>query len=155
MLLNRRTLLAVGATGISSLLYSQAVGAGAERAMRRVLPDWVIPDDLEAIVTKQEEWISDRWAPIRLVVMGATIYHGRPIPLSWQIEFSPYGPEFDDANRRIAKSTGNEPDSYAWSELVLKTLQERAPSSWDKRILRTLNWRRASSGLNRKPPVKC
>jgi len=38
-------------------------------------------------------------------VEGDSVYQGRAIPLSWQIEFAPYGPEFEEANRRFAAST--------------------------------------------------
>ncbi|MBP0582249.1 hypothetical protein J8I29_23185 [Labrys sp. LIt4] len=95
--------------------------------LTRPCADWLIPDDLEAIVSKDEVWESDRWSPIALSVLGATIYHGRLIPLSWQIQFSPYGPEFEEANHRFAAATGGKPDSYRWSELVVNAMTTNAP----------------------------
>ena len=101
--------------------------AKAQMTFTRPIPEWLIPDDLEAIVSRDEVWESDRWSPIALSVLGATIYHGRPIPLSWQIEFSPYGVEFEEANRRFAAPTGSKPDSYRWSELVVNAMTTNAP----------------------------
>ena len=95
--------------------------------MKRALPDWVIPDDLNAIVAREGFWESDRWEPIALTVEGDTVYQGRAIPLSWQIAFAPYGPEFEETNRRLAARTGSEPDAYSWSDAILSAMKVKAP----------------------------
>jgi hypothetical protein len=75
--------------------------------------------DLPAVIEADEDltWESSVWAPIQLTVMGGTEYRGREIPLAWQIEFDPTGPEFDVPNEKLRRM-GVEPDGYGWSNLI-------------------------------------
>lgn len=112
---------------VSGLLAVLLTKAEARAGMTRTLPEWTIPDDMATVVAREGLWETDRWNPIHLVILGDTIYHGRPIPLAWQVELSPYGAAFEDVNRRILTRTEVRPEAYAWSEVVREAIGREAP----------------------------
>lgn len=90
------------------------------------LPKWEVPDDLRQIVVENEVWECDALHPIQLSVWGDTVYKGRPIELSWQIEFDPYDEALQAAGERL-QSMGIEPDGYGWATLINSVIQKYHP----------------------------
>ncbi|MEB2847156.1 hypothetical protein GAO09_15450 [Rhizobiales bacterium RZME27] len=88
--------------------------------------DWAIPDNLDTIIADEGMWESDHWQPVIFTVMGDTVYQGRPIAQAWQIEFSPRGPEFSEANKRLA-AAGKTPDAYGWRDFIVEAMADHAP----------------------------
>jgi len=82
---------------------------------------------VEAVVAAEGFWESDHWDPIMLSVEGDTVCEGRPIPFQWQIEFVPYGPEFEEANQRLDDGSGVKPDAYSWGDAVRNAIKAAAP----------------------------
>jgi hypothetical protein len=87
--------------------------------MKTAQPEWSIPENLLELVDGDEGgiWEGDSWDPILLTVMKGTVYRGRAIPLAWQIEFEPVGPNFEVANERL-RTLGLDPDGYGWATLI-------------------------------------
>jgi hypothetical protein len=90
-------------------------------------PEWRVPKNLlELINEKDGLWEDDRWDPILLTVMQGTVYHGRDIPLAWQIEFEPVGPSFQCANEKLIK-LGLIADGYGWATLIKSVAEKDHP----------------------------
>jgi hypothetical protein len=94
-------------------------------------PEWKIPKDLVKIVTEEEMWEDIRWEPIILTVLGGTVYNGREIPLSWQIEFEPSGNMFEEPNKKIS-ALGAEPDGYGWARVIQGVISKYHPEIKDE-----------------------
>jgi len=94
--------------------------------MHTTKPDWKIPEDIAEIVAEQEMWEDDRWSPILLTAIGGTIYKGRDIPLSWQIEFEPSDESFEASNAKI-EALGVEPDGYGWANVINSVVSKHHP----------------------------
>jgi hypothetical protein len=70
--------------------------------MKARQPEWSVPENLPELINNEDGmWEDDRWDPILLTVMKGTVYNGRDIPLTWQIEFEPVGPRFQLANEKL------------------------------------------------------
>jgi Immunity protein 51 len=91
-----------------------------------IQPKWEIPEDLRDLVEEDESWESSDWDPIELSVIGGTLYKGRPIDLSWQIEFDPQDPRVQPATERN-KQNGLDPDGYGWATLVKAVVDKYHP----------------------------
>ena len=89
-------------------------------------PDWEVPSNIAEIVAEEEMWEDDRWSPILLTVLGGTIYRGRDIPLSWQIEFEPSDAAFEVANAKV-EARGVEPDGYGWANVINSVVGRHHP----------------------------
>jgi len=89
------------------------------------MPEWKIPRRLKDMV-EEGEWVDERWHPLRLTVMGDTVYGDRDIPLAWQIEFEPADCQSRVALKQI-KRLGHEPDGYGWSEFIKTEFAKRFP----------------------------
>lgn len=89
-------------------------------------PEWKIPEDLREIVAQNEAWESEAWHPIQLSVWGGTSYEGRPIELSWQIEFDPEDGSVRAAGARL-ESMGITPDGYGWATLIGSVIKKYHP----------------------------
>ena len=91
-------------------------------------PEWNIPDNLDQLLNTDEGgiWEDSRWTPIQLAVMKGTSYAGRDIPLAWQIEFEPIGPEFESANSKI-RTLGLDADGYGWASLIRSVAEKSNP----------------------------
>ena len=100
--------------------------------LRRTLPAWTMPEDVEAVVAAEGFWESDHWDPIMLSVEGDTEYEGRLIPMRWQIEFVPYSPEFVEANQRLDDGLGVTPDGYKWSDAIQNVIRAKAPKVFEE-----------------------
>lgn len=94
-------------------------------------PVWNIPENLEEIVAEEEFWEDESWSPILLSVIGGTSYQGRDIPLSWQIEFEPYGDEFESANKKI-EALGVEADGYGWANVINSVISTHHPEIFEE-----------------------
>lgn len=91
-------------------------------------PEWSIPDNLLQLVDDDEGgiWEDNTWDPILLTVQKHIIYHGRPIPLAWQIEFEPFGPGFEAANETL-RGLGLDADGYGWATLIKFVAEKSHP----------------------------
>lgn len=94
---------------------------------------WSVPSNLQALVAADPDqiWETKQFAPITLTVMGGTAVDGRPIPLSWQLDFEPT----DIASARVEKlieEMGNEPDGYGWAELIEQVIARDFPELLDE-----------------------
>ena len=89
-------------------------------------PPWKIPDNLRAILDAEEQWEDPRWDPLMLTVMAGTIYRGRPIPIAWEVTFSPGDDFFDDLNDTL-EAAGIDPDGYCWLHVIEGRLAKSAP----------------------------
>ncbi len=58
--------------------------------------------------------------------MKGVVYAGRPIELSWQIEFEPFGDEFEPGNTRLS-ALGLDADGYGWATLINSVFQKYHP----------------------------
>jgi hypothetical protein len=89
----------------------------------RRLPKWKVPKDLIKRVEEEGEWETERFAPLRLLVMP-----GPKESLDWQLELDI---DLDDkqyasAARKI-KTMGNEPDGDGWTGLIEREFTKRYP----------------------------
>lgn len=90
-------------------------------------PTWTIPKNIGKLVKEEGGmWEDDRFDPILLAVMSGTSYHGRDIPLAWQIEFDPFDDRLETANEKI-EASGIEPDGDGWSGVIEKEFVRRYP----------------------------
>jgi len=91
----------------------------------RRLPKWKIPRDLIKRVEEEGDYESERFAPLRLLVMPGT---GRKSSLDWQIELDIdiYDKQYASAGEKI-KAMGNEPHGDGWTELIEKEFTRRYP----------------------------
>jgi hypothetical protein len=71
------------------------------------------------------------WTPIELSVMAGTEYAGREISMTWQIEFEPNGPGFEEPNTKLSKM-GLDPDGYGWSALIASVMKKYHPDVADE-----------------------
>jgi hypothetical protein len=94
-------------------------------------PEWKVPDNLREIVNQEEVWESDAWHPIQLSVWGGTEYKGRPIELSWQIEFDPEDDSVRPAGEQL-QSMGVEPNGYGWATLINSVIEKYHPEIADE-----------------------
>ena len=83
------------------------------------MQQWNIPENIYELVYADEDcvWEDESWDPVLLSVIGGTSYGGRDIPLSWQIEFEPFGEIFSKGNEQLNK-LGEECDGYGWANLI-------------------------------------
>lgn len=89
------------------------------------MPAWDIPDNLDELLEDEEGmWEDDRWEPILLTVMTGTVYQGRKIPYSCQIEFEP------EDERLEAQEI--EPDGYHWGRVIHERISETHPALADQ-----------------------
>jgi len=87
-------------------------------------PEWKVPKNLVAVLEENDGvWEDERWAPILVTAMSATEFHGREIPIAWEIEFDPANEEFEEANAKLEKRE-IEPDGYGWGEHVLAAIKK-------------------------------
>ena len=91
----------------------------------RRLPKWKIPKDLIKRVQEEGDYESERFAPLRLLVMPGT---GRKSSLDWQIELDIdiYDKQYASAGEKI-KAMGNEPHGDGWTELIEREFTKRYP----------------------------
>lgn len=94
--------------------------------MNSKTPQWKIPENLGDLISEDASWETDEWSPIVLTVMGGTIYQGREISLSWQIEFIPYGKQFELPNGRLT-ALGFTPDGYGWADAISSAINQKIP----------------------------
>ena len=96
--------------------------------MTRAQPVWNIPGNLSDLVDADEGemWEDNRWSPILLTAMKGTVYRGRKIPLAWQIEFEPEGPEFEKGNKKL-EELGLDQDGYGWANLISSAARKYHP----------------------------
>lgn len=95
------------------------------------MPAWDVPDNLDELLAEEDgEWEDARWDPILLTVMTGTVYKGREIPYSWQIEFEPFDAG-DEANMRLA-ARGYERDGYGWGEAIYDGMNAAHPALVDQ-----------------------
>lgn len=94
----------------------------------RRLPKWIIPKDLKKRVEQEGEWETDRFAPLRLLVMAGNKGRSSKHSLDWQLE---HYIDLDDKQYAKAaekiKATGNEPDGDGWTELIEREFTKRYP----------------------------
>ena len=97
------------------------------------MPPWTLPANLQELIDADEDgiWEDIRWEPILLIVSRGTFRAGREVDLSWQIEFEPYGEEFDLANMKMAE-LGIEPDGYGWATLLQTVFTKYHPQVADE-----------------------
>jgi hypothetical protein len=89
-------------------------------------PPWKIPDNLRTILDAEEQWEDPRWDPLTLTVMAGTAYLGRPIPVAWEVSFSPADDFFDDLNGTL-EAAGIDPDGDGWFHLIKDRVAKSAP----------------------------
>ena len=91
----------------------------------RRLPKWKIPRDLIKRVEEDGDYESERFAPLRLLVMPGT---GRKSSLDWQVELDIdiYDKQYASAGEKI-KAMGNEPHGDGWTELIEREFTKRYP----------------------------
>ncbi len=85
-----------------------------------------MPPDLDALIDQDDYGIwedADTFAPIKLSVMKGVVYGGRPIDLSWQIEFEPFGEEFKAGNARLSAAR-LDADGYGWATIINSVFQK-------------------------------
>ncbi|GEM_PF-1253122 len=101
--------------------------------MRASRPSWNIPADLPSLIEADEYgiWDDDSWSPVLLTVMKGVIYQGRLVPLVWQVEFEPYGEEFEAGSSRLAE-LGLDQDGYGWATLIEETAKKYHPEIADE-----------------------
>jgi hypothetical protein len=100
---------------------------GPAKFVKRNLPPWKIPGNIQKRVEAEDGlWESERYDPILLNVMSGTSYHGRAIPLAWQIEFDPDDDRLAAANETM-EASGIEPDGDGWSSVIEKKFAKRYP----------------------------
>jgi len=94
----------------------------------RRLPKWRIPKDLNKRVEEEGEWETERFAPLRLLVMPAAKSRSGKSALDWQLELDIdlNDKQYASAGEKI-KAVGNEPDGDGWTELVEKEFTKRYP----------------------------
>lgn len=97
---------------------------------------WDVPKNIYEIVYADEDftWEDNSWEPILLSIFGDTSYEGRDIPLSWQVEFAPYGAPFNKRNEQLS-NLGKECDGYGWANLINTIFIEHYP-----RLVNQLNF---------------
>lgn len=94
--------------------------------------DWPIPKNVSELVASDPDriWETDAFDPVRLSVQSGITYNGRPIELSWQIEFEP-----DDvagsAGAALIDSSGGDPDGDAWATLIVDRVTQLHPELTD------------------------
>ncbi len=92
------------------------------------MPTWKPPKDIAKLLEDGDgSWEVERWSPILLTAMSGTEFHGREIPVAWQIEFDPSEDEFEAANARL-EDLALEPDGYGWGEYIHKTIRKSDPA---------------------------
>jgi hypothetical protein len=89
-------------------------------------PAWRIPVDLRAILDAEEQWEDPRWDPLTLTVIAGTAYRGRPIPMSWEVTFSPADDFFDELNA-VLEAAGIDADGYGWLHVIESYLAQSTP----------------------------
>ncbi len=80
-----------------------------------------MPSNLSELIDQDSYGIWDdeaTFSPIKLSVMKGVVYAGRPIDLSWQIEFEPSGDGFEIGNASL------EADGYGWATLINSVFQK-------------------------------
>lgn len=84
--------------------------------MSTPMPQWQIPPNLQSLIDADDDrtWSTEDWSPIELTVMSGTLYEGRDIELSWQLEYEP-----DDC------------DGYEFLDRVLAAVNDAAPEIAD------------------------
>lgn len=95
-------------------------------AMPLPFPVWSMPLNLSDLIDQDSYGIWDdetTFSPIKLSVMKGVVYAGRPIDLSWQIEFEPSGEEFESGNARLV-GIGLDADGYGWATLINSVFQK-------------------------------
>ena len=102
------------------------MGHNMPREASALPPPWKIPDNLSAILDAEEQWEDRRWDPLALIVMAGTAYRGRPIPMAWEVTFSPTDDFFDDLNADM-QAAGIDPDGYGWLQVIEGRLSKSAP----------------------------
>jgi hypothetical protein len=82
------------------------------------MPQWKPPKNIaRALKDGDGFWEDERWSPILLTAMSATLFNGREIPVTWQIEFDPSEEDFEAANAKL-EELGVEPDGYGWGSYI-------------------------------------
>jgi hypothetical protein len=97
-------------------------------------PAWSIPHNLSELIDADGHGIWDdeaTFAPITLSVMKDVVFGGRPIELSWQIEFEPDGDQFDVGNERL-EGLGLDADGYGWATLIQSVIRKYHPAIADE-----------------------
>lgn len=97
------------------------------------MPEWNIPSNLSELIDSDpgNTWESHEWAPIVLTVLGGTVFQGRPIPLSWQIEFEPAKADNKQSSTAMTK-LGLDSDGYGWSDFIQRDFAARHPNDISK-----------------------
>jgi hypothetical protein len=92
------------------------------------MPTWKPPKNIaKALEDGDGYWEDERWSPILVTAMSETEYNGRAIPIVWEIEFEPFGDDFEAANAKLEKM-GIEADGYGWGEYIQKTIRKANPA---------------------------
>lgn len=85
-----------------------------------------MPSNLSELIDQDSYGIWEdeaTFSPIKLSVMKGVVYAGRPIDLSWQIEFEPSGDEFEIGNARL-EGMSLDADGYGWATLINSVFQK-------------------------------
>ena len=91
------------------------------------MPTWNLREDIAELVEEEGGiWEDESWRPILVTVMSGIECDGRDIPLMWQIEFEPFGEEFEAANSRLAEM-GIDRDGYGWGQFIVNSIGEVNP----------------------------
>jgi hypothetical protein len=92
------------------------------------IPTWKQPKNItKALEDGDGFWEDERWSPILLTAMSGTVFEGREIPVSWQIEFDPSEDEFESANSKL-ETKDLEPDGYGWGEYIQNAIRKTNPA---------------------------
>jgi hypothetical protein len=92
------------------------------------MPTWKPPKNIvKALEDGDGTWEDERWSPILLTLMSGVEYDGRDIPVSWQIEFEPFGDEFEKANAKL-EEIDIKPDGDGWGEFITQAIGESNPA---------------------------